>query len=225
LKEILESFVFSLNEDEWIWKPDPEGKFSVKSAYNLLLEELRWGEELEEEVAVVFDQIWENLAPSKVIAFSWQLLYDRIPTRRNLEVRGLLCLEMPWECLGCVGSVESSIHLFLHCPSAMLVWNEVFRWIGVVIVTPPSLVVLFEVMRGSAKNKKTRLGFLMIWHATLWSIWKARNKACFANNAFNLMAIEEDIKVLSWKWCLARIKMAPCMFYEWTWDPGDCLVR
>ncbi|GAU36760.1 hypothetical protein TSUD_213250 [Trifolium subterraneum] len=54
LKEILESFDFSLNEDEWIWKPDPEGKFSVKSAYNLLLEELRWGEELEEEVAVDF---------------------------------------------------------------------------------------------------------------------------------------------------------------------------
>ncbi|GAU46080.1 hypothetical protein TSUD_180160 [Trifolium subterraneum] len=39
-------------------------------------------------------------APSKVIAFSWQLLYDRIPTRRNLEARGLLGLNMTWELWG-----------------------------------------------------------------------------------------------------------------------------
>ncbi|GAU45559.1 hypothetical protein TSUD_27600 [Trifolium subterraneum] len=37
--------------------------------------------------------------------------------------------------------------------------------------------------------------------------------------------IVEDIKVLSWKWCLARMKLSPCLFYEWTWDPGECLLR
>ncbi|PNX87293.1 hypothetical protein L195_g043380, partial [Trifolium pratense] len=43
--------------------------------------------ELEEEVASVLEHIWESPTPSKVIAFSWQLHYDRIPTRRNLEAR------------------------------------------------------------------------------------------------------------------------------------------
>ncbi|GAU37587.1 hypothetical protein TSUD_395600 [Trifolium subterraneum] len=182
-------------------------------------------DELDEEVALVFDHLWESPAPSKVVAFSWKLLYDRIPTRRKLEARGLLGLDTPWECVGCVGNVESSSHLFLHCPSAMMVWYDVFRWLGVIIVTPPTMLLLFEVMRGSTRNKKIRLGYLMIWHATLWCIWKARNKACFANGTFNPKVIVEDIKVVSWKWCLARLKIAPCMFYEWTWDPGECLVR
>jgi hypothetical protein len=39
--------------------------------------------------------------------------------------------------------------------------------LGIVVVIPPSLSVLFEVSRASAKNKKVRQGFLMIWHAIL----------------------------------------------------------
>jgi hypothetical protein len=79
----------------------------------------------------VLAQIWESSAPSKVIAFSWQLLLDRIPTRKNLDFRGCLSQGMPWECLRCVGKEENSTHLFLHCPSAMLVWGEVFKWLGI----------------------------------------------------------------------------------------------
>jgi hypothetical protein len=36
----------------------------------------------------------------------------------------------------------------------------------------------------------------MIWHATLWSIWKARNNALFASGNFNPRLIVEDIKVV-----------------------------
>ncbi|CAJ2643641.1 unnamed protein product [Trifolium pratense] len=174
---------------------------------------------------MIFDHIWDSPAPSKVIAFSWQLLHDRIPTRSNLAVRGILVADVPWECVGCVGSVESSIHLFLHCPSALKVWYDIFRWLGLVIVIPPSLFLLFEVLRASARNVKIRKGFLLIWHATIWSLWKARNGSIFANESFAPNDIVEEIKVTSWKWSLARLKVPPCMYYEWTWDPGDCLLR
>ncbi|MCI32404.1 hypothetical protein A2U01_0053617, partial [Trifolium medium] len=98
LRELLEPVNFSLVDDSWIWRPDPDGVFTVNSSYKLLAEELRVEEDLEEEIVKVFDHIWDSPAPSKVIAFSWQLLYDRIPTRRNLEARGLLGSELPWEC-------------------------------------------------------------------------------------------------------------------------------
>ncbi|GAU25690.1 hypothetical protein TSUD_266170 [Trifolium subterraneum] len=225
LRMVLEPVVMSLEEDMWRWKPDPDGVFSVNSAYNLLVDDLEEEDVLEEVVAVVFDQIWESPAPSKVIAFSWQLLYDRIPSRCNLEARGLLGTDVPWECVGCVGCAESSIHLFLHCPSVMMVWSDIFRWIDLVVVIPPSLISLFEVMRGSARNVKIRQGYLLIWHTTIWCIWKSRNSAIFANGLFSPKAIVEEIKVLSWKWSLARLKVSPCMFYEWTWDPGACFLR
>jgi hypothetical protein len=88
-----------------------------------------------------------------------------------------------------------------------------------------SLVSLFDLIKESARNAKIRSDFIIIWHASLWSIWKARNKAIFACGTITPLEIIDEIKVLSWKWCLARLKVAPNMFYEWTWDPGDCLLR
>jgi hypothetical protein len=84
---------------------------------------------------------------------------------------------------------------------------------------------IIEVLRGSARNEKIRNGFLMIWHATLWSLWKARNSSIFAGGSFISKVIVDEIKVSSWKWSLARPKMSLCMFYEWTRDLGDCLLR
>jgi hypothetical protein len=65
----------------------------------------------------------------------------------------------------------------------------------------------------------------MICHANLWSIWKARNNTIFANDSFNSKEVVEEIKVLSWKWSLARLKVLSCLFYKWTWDSEECLSR
>jgi hypothetical protein len=225
LKDLLELASFTLEEDCWVWLPEEEGVFTVNSAYKLLLGEIGDNEEVEGVLGSVLEHIWDSPAPSKVIAFSWQLLYDRVPTRSNLSARGILLSETPWECLGCIGKVESSSHIFLHCPCTMLVWCEIFKWIGVSLVIPPSIETLFEMLKGVARNVKIRRGYLLIWHATLWSIWKARNSAIFASGVFSPRIIVEEIKVLSWKWVLARLKVTPCLYYEWIWDPGDCLLR
>jgi hypothetical protein len=225
LIRVLELVTFSLVEDCWWWTKDEEGEFSVKSSYNFLAHDLMAEGDLVGSPVEVLGQIWESPAPSKILAFSWQLLLDRIPTRRNLEARGIVPHNAPWECLGCVGKEETSTHLFLHCPSAMWVWSEVFKWIGVSFVIPPSLSSLFELIKGSGRRGNTRKGFLMIWHATLWSIWKARNNAIFSSGIFSPRDIVEELKVLSWKWSIGRLKIIPCMFYEWIWDPGDCLLR
>jgi hypothetical protein len=52
----------------------------------------------------------------------------------------------------------------------MVVWYELFRWLGVVVVMPPSIAMFFEIMRGAARNKTLREGFVLIWHAAIWSI-------------------------------------------------------
>jgi hypothetical protein len=225
LTNLLESVELSPVEDCWCWLPDPDSGFSVKSSYKLLSEELLTEGVVDGDLVRVLDNIWSSSAPSKVIAFSWQLLYDRIPTRCNLEVRGIIGPELPWECVGCVGKKETACHLFLHCPCVMKVWQEIFKWLGVEIVIPPSLLILFDVFKASARNVKIRKGFVLIWHASLWAIWKARNGAIFANGCFAPLEIVESIKVLSWKWSMSRLKISPCLFYEWTWDPGDCLLQ
>jgi hypothetical protein len=148
LKELLESVTLSGEVDVWCWSPDKKREFSVKSAYNLLVSEFEYMEEEDGALVKILDHIWESLAPSKVIAFSWQLLYDRIPSRCNLRYRGVVLSDIPWECVGCVGTEEDTTHLFLHCPSAMLVLREIFKWIGVFIIIPPSIPSLFVILKG-----------------------------------------------------------------------------
>jgi hypothetical protein len=156
LKGILEPVTLSLEEDYWKWKVDVEGVFSVKSVYKFLSETLKAEDGREGALVKVLGQIWESGAPSKVIAFSWQLLLGRIPTKSNLEGRGIVIVDAPWECLGCVGKRETPLHLFLHCQFAMKVWGAVFSWIGISMVIPPTLSSLFELVKGSARNKKIR---------------------------------------------------------------------
>jgi hypothetical protein len=106
----------------------------------------------------------------------------------------------------------------------MKVWGEVFKWLGVSIVIPPSVSSLFEIVKGAARNAKIRNGYVLIWHATIWSLWKARNNAIFKGVSFIPNEIVDSIKVSSWKWSIHRLKVAPCLFYEWLWDPGECLA-
>jgi hypothetical protein len=121
LLQILDFVNLTLVEDVWRWVPDPNGFFTVSSAYNLLVKELRTSNGLAPDVALVFKQIWESPTPSKVIVFSWQLLYDRIPTKCNLDHRNILSPDVSRDCVGCVGFVESSTRLFLHCSSAIAI--------------------------------------------------------------------------------------------------------
>lgn len=55
----------------------------------------------------VFGHLWKSLTPSKVVAFSWQLLRDRIPTRQNLLLRKAIDPQSSQHCVFCDEFVET----------------------------------------------------------------------------------------------------------------------
>jgi hypothetical protein len=73
-------------------------------------------------------------------------------------------------------------------------------------------------------NKKVRNGCLLIWHAAVWSIWRARNDRIFNDLSCGVAELVEAIKVLSWRWTLNLLQVPACLFYEWSWNPKDCLI-
>jgi hypothetical protein len=162
-----------------------------------------------------------------VVAFSWQLLHDRLPTRDNLVLRHVIQQAgSDGNCVWCDGGGESSSsHLFLHCNVALKVWYAIFNWLGVVIVMPPNLFILFECLSETASSKKGKNCFRLVWHSVIWVIWLARNNVIFNNVIKEPLEIIEDDKVISWKWSAVRLKILPCLFYEWCWDPGNCFLR
>ncbi|GAU45428.1 hypothetical protein TSUD_182970 [Trifolium subterraneum] len=105
------------------------------------------------------------------------------------------------------------------------VWYEIFKWLGMVLVMPPNLFYLLDCVNVVTSSKKARNGFLLIWNTAIWSIWRMRNNIIFNGITKEPWELVEEVKVLSWKWSVDRLKIAPCLFYEWTWDPGSCFNR
>ena len=146
----MKGITWTNEEDRWKWGLEESGLFSVKSSYAkleaLVLREDLWrvGEK------GIFSKLWKSPAPSKVVAFSWKLLDNRIPTRLNLAVRNVLpifnvlpLMDAPTSCAFCERVDESSIHLFLHCDVAGKVWKGIMEWWERVQIIPPNLFVLW----------------------------------------------------------------------------------
>lgn len=128
----------------------------------------------------VFETIWDSKAPLKVVAFSWKLLLDRIPTRRNLARRNCLPPKESSRCVLCGIVEELANHLFLHCNFTMVVWSRVMNWLDFSFITPMNLFVHWACWSTEGRNKRIHKGLWIIWHATILAIWQARNHLIFS---------------------------------------------
>lgn len=84
----------------------------------------------------VFKVLWKCKAPSKVLAFTWQVLLDRIPTIANLMKRGINLSLEEQVCVLCNATVEDSDHLFISFNFTKIMWGKVNSWLGVQGVQP-----------------------------------------------------------------------------------------
>ncbi|GKV07527.1 hypothetical protein SLEP1_g19287 [Rubroshorea leprosula] len=81
-------------KDTWRWRPDNEGKYTTRLAYEQLAKK-------EESTLMEYRNIWSAQVPSKVSAFSWQMLLDKIPTKVNLAKRGIMDVNQGIKCFWC----------------------------------------------------------------------------------------------------------------------------
>jgi hypothetical protein len=124
--------------------------------------------------------------------------------------------------IGCLSKL-CGLRRFLYCCFSFSIWYAIFKWLGLLLIMPPNLFYLFDCLCGAAVGKNRRKGYQLIWHATVWLIWKARNDIIFNNEIKDERAVAEGIKVLSWRWGLASLNLSPCLLYEWCAEPNLCL--
>ncbi|XP_039688848.1 uncharacterized protein [Medicago truncatula] len=144
----------------------------------------------------VFHQLWKSAASSKVVAFSWKLLLDCIPTRVNLHRRNALPPNTNLSCVLCGRDNERTNHLFMHCEVARGVWLELLHWVGVMFIIPQNLFNHWACWNAGSSNKRIIRGLRLIWHAAIWVIWNARNDKIFNAKETGVMELVDDIKVL-----------------------------
>ncbi|MCH95961.1 hypothetical protein A2U01_0016944, partial [Trifolium medium] len=123
LLSLVNTVAFSNEIDVWAWGPENGGVFTVNSTYRFLDSMTDTDLQFSPTEEGVFRFLWKSKTPSKVTAFVWQLLLDRIPTRYNLQRRGVVLADLNSGCVLCDAVEETSIHLFLHCSFTSKVWR------------------------------------------------------------------------------------------------------
>ncbi|GKV41862.1 hypothetical protein SLEP1_g49342 [Rubroshorea leprosula] len=203
--------------DRWEWIHDKGGQYSTKSAYALLSRERV---DLKEEKT--YKRIWNPILPSKISAFNWQLVLDKIPTKANLVRRGIIKDVAESKCALCNEEEEDATHLFLKCKIARWIWKACSKWWGSKMMVNSDCWNTFQLLGRNSKGSKIREGMDSIWKTAVWSIWIARNQKIFHSKEVNPNTLLELIQMRSFWWIKARKDWATITFSDWVIDPAAC---
>ncbi|GJV80214.1 RNA-directed DNA polymerase, eukaryota [Tanacetum coccineum] len=118
LQTYIEGTLLSNMEDRWVWDLNGEGVFRVKDV-RILLDECFLPK-------APTATRWVKYVPIKINVFAWKVFLDRLPTRSNLQHRGVLVSDLL--CPLCSSAQEDSSHLFFSCRLATDIVRLVCRW-------------------------------------------------------------------------------------------------
>ena len=126
LEEMDDIIIYPDRVDNWTWKGDSSGVYTVGNAYTMLM-----GDYTDENQDGAFSVLWKVRVPSKVSFFGWRLLRDGLPTKANLRKRHVeICDPM---CPFCRSSEEDAAHIFFSCSNSLPLWWEALSWINILV--------------------------------------------------------------------------------------------
>ena len=163
--------------DSLIWKVDPSGAYSTKSAYNILKND---GRSVNDDRA--FKIIWNLKIPPRAIAFCWRIFRNRLPTKANLRKRHITLPS--YRCPLCDSEEEDIGHIMFSCRITRNLWWEALRWVN--RVGPFPIEPKNHFMQFSHWNRKSFIDnrWEVFWIALSMTIWKHRNVLVLKNQTF-----------------------------------------
>jgi len=204
--------------DKWVWLPDIADRYSVRGAYDLLLDCDT------PQMDKSLELVWHKQFPLKVTVFAWRLIRDRLPTKANLAMRGVITADDSVCVSGC-GHVETARHLFLLCTVFASLWQHVCEWIGFVGVDSNNIsdhLVQFMHMTGGGKAKRSFMQ--LIWLLCTWVVWNERNSRLFNNIVTHVPRLLDKVKLLSLGWLKAKNVMFVFGTQRWWSSPSPIFV-
>ena len=146
-----------------MWKPEPNGHYSTRSAYNLLQ-----GESAEENLDGVFKDLWKLKIPAKASIFAWRLIRDRLPTKSNLRRRQVKINDLM--CPFCINKEEDASHLLFDCIKTQPLWWESLSWTKTLGAFPINTRHHFTQHRNGLHGGKKYNRWKCWWVALTWTI-------------------------------------------------------
>ncbi|XP_056845478.1 uncharacterized protein LOC130496884 [Raphanus sativus] len=167
--------------DSYIWYAANSRHYSTKSGY-----------------AAAMSDRSQNSIP-KLQLFLWKATKGALPTGDNLRKRGML---LNTNCIHC-GMVETTKHIFLHCPFARQVWSL----IPIATDFDSMLIHSFTDALTAAANWQCLppcgiTGDLFSW--VCWNIWTSRNKLLFEKRPASTLLMMTKALSDAREWTIAQ---------------------
>ncbi|XP_068466484.1 uncharacterized protein [Phaseolus vulgaris] len=201
--------------DIQVWGKEEPGQFSVTSAYEILSNQVR-GHQSE-----VYELLWKAKAFPNAVVTAWRVLLDKLPTRVNLNRRGVQLSSM--ECPLCQQEEESAQHLFMECCHAQRVWSMCFRWLDISFVQQNDLRSHFLSFHMFQVSNNQTLIWNGVWVAVVRCIWDQRNLIIFKQGVVDAEDIFQKVQLKTWMWMKHKMQSFNHSFVEWVLNLNICL--
>ncbi|GKA83019.1 RNA-directed DNA polymerase, eukaryota [Tanacetum coccineum] len=145
---------------------------------------------------------WIKYIPIKINVFAWRARRDYLPTRVNLNRRGII-LES-YMCPLCHSVEEDITHVLFRCDLAKIIVRRISRWWDLDwqdIQSFPDWFTWLSSIRLSVKLKNMLEG---VFYVAWWCIWGLRNRTIFNETPPRRSVIFDDIVSYSFTWCSSR---------------------
>ena len=161
---LISNVSFTHLQDKISWRWDSKGKYTTQSLYSMLNYS---------GILTAHSLIWWSLPiPPKIKIFMWLLSSNKLLTKSRLARKGWLG---DTHCHFC-SAVETRNHLFLTCPFTQQIWF----WLGKSQDSMHTWSNCNDILQFASTLPKTeQMGFLIMYSALCWTIWKYRNGICF----------------------------------------------
>ncbi|KAL8480705.1 hypothetical protein ACS0TY_027301 [Phlomoides rotata] len=184
--------------DSWYWTDAYDGKFTTKTAYDLISGDLT--QPVVDEREEAFELLWQSQAIRRHQAMAWKVLKLRMPTKDELQKRKIIADLQDTKCPLCEVEDETVVE---YC------YGSTFR-------TKPHLLqhaALFS-------SKKFEKYAIAIWVAVVDIIWRTRNLKVFEGTNKTVWKVVGEIKARTWTW----LKVKSCtvfnvMYSDWFINP------
>ncbi|XP_058746451.1 uncharacterized protein LOC131619364 [Vicia villosa] len=220
LKALLDGIVPNiLDHDDFHWKLNPTGVFSVASVSHLVsnTKDLAWPINTINLLVV----IWKAIILKKVKIFSWRFFINRLPLEDLLANRGVPNLNS-LDCLFCSHQPETLEHLFFQCQVTKVVWDKIYAWLGNDFELNLEEFKRFGRIQEKVREANSIVILNSIWIARIWCIWLMRNVIVFYNATFSFEAVISNIFFFSWRWLSSSTVTSRTSFYDWYKLPLNC---
>ncbi|XP_062102994.1 uncharacterized protein LOC133813986 [Humulus lupulus] len=169
-----------ITDEESLRQAEKGGKFRVKKFYTSLIYAQR---------VVYAETVWNKLLVPKHRFIYWQIFNSQLLTRDHLS--RFLPIQSSF-CPVCDLVLETHSHLFMDCIFSRRLFGEVSSWLGV-FMWPKSFVELQDWCHLAVRGLKYQI-MNVVLSATLYFIWKNRNKCIFESACSSASIISLEIR-------------------------------